>query len=327
MSSGITTQSYTVSFLLICGILLRRLKKRKILQWTLGSVAVITTCGRYYLRWQHFHETRLDDLFNGLALASLLTYFAICQAKWSNTDPIGSLKLWLAQNLLFWVCLYLVKATFLSLYWSIFNVSPTFRKVWWPVLVYNVVAFSTMFLGQLWQCGNPLLYADPLSCKSYSNRPAGVLSPSQTANFVFAFALHIVSDCRLVALPILFLKKLRMSRSRKISVAAVLGIGVIDTLLGLVRLIVLLCASLRLPSPTDIARDDTLNVMGGLEPTIAVIDSALPVYRVLLPPSRKSREHETELQRNIAAMATVATIELSQAPPSLTREANVSSWV
>ena len=292
--------------------------KRKILQWSLGSVALVTTCGRYYLRWRHSHKARLDDLFNGLALFCLLTYFAVCQAKWSTSDPAAALRLWLAQNLLFWTCLYFVKATFLALFWFIFNVSAAFRKAWWTVTVFNFISFWAIFLSQLWQCGNPLVYADPQSCETYFNRPLGVLPPWQIAAYVLAFILHIPSDCLLIALPIFFLRKLQMSRSRKFSVATVLAIGVFDTVLGLTRLITLLCGQLNWPGPTDVARDMIfIDVAGILEPAVAVIVCALPIYRLLLPACQRNGEEETELQRNAARMGTVTTVEASKPCRSL----------
>ena len=106
-----------------------------------------------------------------------------------------------------------------------------------------------------------------------------------------------------------------MSRSRKISVGAVLGIGVFDTLLGLTRLITLLCNQLNWPEPTDIARYKitVVDVVGVFEPAVAVIVCALPVYKLLLPCFKEREQDETELQRNAATMGTVTTVESNQA--------------
>lgn len=55
----------------------------------------------------------------------------------------------------FWVTIYCVKASFLSLYFVIFGVSKKFRMAWWAVAAYTFAAFLATFFAIFWSCGPP----------------------------------------------------------------------------------------------------------------------------------------------------------------------------
>lgn len=63
-----------------------------------------------------------------------------------------------------WTTLYLVKASFLALIWSIFKVSPRFQVAWWIIAIYTFLTFWVVLLSLLWQCGSPSLYDSAEVC-------------------------------------------------------------------------------------------------------------------------------------------------------------------
>lgn len=55
----------------------------------------------------------------------------------------------------FWLTIYFVKASFLALYWAIFEVSTKFRLAWMVVTAYTLISFLITFLAIFWSCGKP----------------------------------------------------------------------------------------------------------------------------------------------------------------------------
>jgi hypothetical protein len=115
----------------------------------------------------------LDDIFNGFALASLLVFITTYQVYFPTQYEYELYALGLGGYLptdeklsyinavnevnvvFFWVTIFFVKASFLSLYWVIFGVSKRFRLAWMLVVGYTVVSFLAIFLAFFWSCGTP----------------------------------------------------------------------------------------------------------------------------------------------------------------------------
>ena len=111
----------------------------------------------------------------------------------------------------------------------------------------------------------------------------------------FRFAFHISSDVFILALPLVFIGRIQTSRARKVSVAGIFALIIIDIVCGILRNAGALCASLNVTT-TDTCISIGL-VMDVCEPSIAVIVCALPAYRVLLPSEGKRRYRQMEQQR------------------------------
>ena len=109
---------------------------------------MITLFGRLYIRYHQFGRLQTDDIFNVLAVLSLLAFTAIGESmnRMNLNDLVLALRLQLATDILLWTTLYLVKFSFLALMWSIFRVSCPFRKAWWTVTIYSVITFLIIFL-------------------------------------------------------------------------------------------------------------------------------------------------------------------------------------
>ena len=193
-----------------------------------------------------------------------------------------------------WTVLYLVKGSFLALIWSIFNVSADFRKAWWVVTVYTFLGFWPIVLSELWQCGDPSQYDNPSACQKSHERLSAQLSI-----IWFRFVLHVTSDLFILTLPLAHIQKLHMSRGKKISVAAVFALIIIDIISGILRNVVSVYSGMQQSSKTSF---DVALITGVIEPAVAVIVCALPVYRALLPSSKKRRNMPDELRRNAATV-------------------------
>ena len=192
----------------------------------------------------------------------------------------SDLELWMRTSLtaemLLWCTLYLVKASFLALMWTIFNISLGFRRAWLVVTVYTFITFWPVFFSALWQCGNPSDYDNIQAC---NNMTVAMFYPSDVMKIVF----HLTSDLLILALPLVQIRKLQMSTTKKISVAAVFILIVVDIIGGIIRN----AASVGSDFATNNAQLclDVNLIWMVVEPSIAVIVCAMPAYRVLLPRS------------------------------------------
>lgn len=180
-------------------------------------------------------------------------------------------RLQFADNLLLWATIYLVKASFLALIWNIFKVSKGFRKAWWIVSVYTFITFWIVFLQHLWLCGSPSNYDDQQACDLNFTNLTGIV--------ICIFALHISSDLFIIALPQVQVRKLSMPLSRKVNVAAIFAIGIIDTMIGIARNVATVLT--HIGTSTD-AAIDVDNICGVVEPALAVIVCSLPAYKALV---------------------------------------------
>lgn len=196
------------------------------------------------------------------------------------------LKLGLAYSWLLWTTLYLVKASFLALCYSVFGISDGFRKAWWTVLIFTFLTYWPIMLLELWHCGSPSNYANPAVCQEYFAPDTGINSIAPAVDA----ALHAASDCFILTLPLVFISKLQMSRAHKVGMAAVFAVVVTDIVMGIIRNISVLYFY-----QGDYA--DVQVVMTVFEPGLAVIVCALPAYRGLLSRASVRKKPSIELQR------------------------------
>lgn len=192
------------------------------------------------------------------------------------------------MDMLLWATLYLVKASFLALIWHVFNVSAGFRKAWWIVTIYTFVTFWIIFLSELWQCGDPSTYDDPQACDyAYFIQTQGPIT-------ITRFVLHISSDLFIIVLPLIPIRKLNMPMSRKIGVAAIFMIIIIDTAISITRNVGVVLAAYGSPTDTSGSVDLVCQVV---EPALAVLVCSLPAYKTLVLKFRSRRSSSYERPR------------------------------
>lgn len=150
----------------------------KVTAWTFTSLAFLSTLGRFYIHWQKNKRWRWDDYLNGLALLFLLgftvTYHLFAPVVYdaqmfmqglggklpTEAEYNVDLRINTANNFLFFSTIYTVKASFLALYWQIFEVSMRFRIAWILVSIYTAASFLASFLSVFWECVSPKHFLD-----------------------------------------------------------------------------------------------------------------------------------------------------------------------
>ncbi|CAI6339408.1 unnamed protein product [Periconia digitata] len=242
--------------------------------WTFTVAAVIMTLGRFAIHWRKNKRLSWDDHFNGIALIFLVGYvmtYQICMSIYENgiTDPVLLLRANIANTVLFFTTIYAVKASFLALYWKIFELSRGFRVAWILVSIFTFTSFLATFLSMFWQCGSPKYFDDTERCKS--------AVPIKDPPVILMWcSLHIVGDLLLMIIPLALLSKMLMPIRQKIGVAMIFCLVLITIVLDILRTVFTLL--------------DTPNTLWALlEPTIAVIIAALPSYGSLLTSTSKQQ--------------------------------------
>jgi magnesium-transporting ATPase (P-type) len=141
--------------------------------------AILLTIGRFRIHWRKNRRFGWDDYFNAIALVFLLIFtityqlyvpieynaqlyaLGLSDRAPTNRDQILDMKLNVVNIVMFFSVIYSVKASFLALYWQIFEVSPRFRKAWWCVMVYTLLCYLVSFTAIFWNCGSPAKFLDP----------------------------------------------------------------------------------------------------------------------------------------------------------------------
>ena len=143
------------------------------------ALACFFTIGRFAIHWHRRRRLAWDDFFNGVAmlfcLAFTATYHMFAPTEYNSQlaamgiipesevkvgDPSLNARLNAANSLIFWCVIYTVKASFLALYWHIFEVSWKFRIAWAFAAVFTFISFTVTLMWGFWLCGIPKYFPD-----------------------------------------------------------------------------------------------------------------------------------------------------------------------
>ncbi|KAH7116762.1 hypothetical protein B0J11DRAFT_100471 [Dendryphion nanum] len=258
------------------------------LAWSMTATSVLLTAGRLAIRWNTIRKIGLDDWLNTVA-ALLCIPFVVTTMQylpdeyWAQRYYLGlggelpsqerqilANKLELATLILFWLIIYLVKASFLALYWHLFRVSSKFLVVWWFTTGFIILSFLVTMTSILWKCGRPV---DLINLDACSGMPMQI-----AINLMWIWcSLNIAGGILLMALPIFMVtsRLLTLEKMQKVGLIFVFCLVLIDIAFDIVRTVYALTMELS-------ARTNLPAVWTICEPTIAVIVCALPTYKKFL---------------------------------------------
>ena len=189
-----------------------------------------------------------------------------------------SITLQLVVDMIFWLVIFFVKASFLATYWALFNVSRRFRIAWWAVAFYTFASGWALFLAPLWVCGAPSKATSFKTCNDPSRIPPDMI------NLWWWMAVNVLGDVLIMVLPLGMLAKIRMSAPQRLGLAAIFAIGLIDVLFDVLRTVY----NVRLIYGSWAIQVSTVVTL--CEPAVAVMVCTLPSYRSLLPTQLKRRK-------------------------------------
>ncbi|KAL4801863.1 hypothetical protein BDV18DRAFT_148297 [Aspergillus unguis] len=201
----------------------------------------------------------------------------------SIDEQINAEKVDLANQLLYNPILALVRA---SLILFLFRLGDTRRIVRWNLIAIfwvNLGLLISIFLADLLQC-SPLHYAyDAPAMDLAAQQETGDDSAKggscihEVQFFLASASLSIVTDIWLLCIPSVIVRRLQMSRRKKMAVIAVLSMGAIVTLVAIARLVIY---AYRFQPD----RDSTYNIghtMSSIEVNVAIMTASATSFPVL----------------------------------------------
>ncbi|TGO14303.1 hypothetical protein BTUL_0055g00530 [Botrytis tulipae] len=233
-------------------VLVVPLENLNALAWTLFSISTVLTFGRFCIRGQKGKSLHLDDVFNALALGSLLafaiTYQVYLPIQYNYQLYALGLGGYLPSNdqLIYAQNMGIVNIVFF----------------WRSQSNYTAISFLATFFAIFWSCKTPSQLEDLEACNTISEE---LIIGLETLWCV----LNTVGDILTMTLPLGMLRAMHMPTSRKLGVAAIAGLVIIDILFDVLRTIYTV-GSYTSTFPNGNA------VWALCEPTIAVMVCALP---------------------------------------------------
>jgi hypothetical protein len=133
--------------------------------WSLASLCILLTLGRYVIRYRVSLNFKMDDIAHLCALGWLIVFASVTQAMFSPTkelltdpDPPSNAvvafgRLQTAQGSSYYLLHWTVKLAFLLLYRELFWISKQFIRAWWCVAAFVLIGFGIALAGILTQHG------------------------------------------------------------------------------------------------------------------------------------------------------------------------------
>ncbi|KAF2277582.1 uncharacterized protein EI97DRAFT_298194 [Westerdykella ornata] len=266
------------------------------------TVCLLLTAGRLILRWKKLRTLHADDIWNAIAAflvipfvvvglialpieyRSQLYYLRRVGEPPSLDEMILSYRVNFASLVFFWLILYSVKASFLSLYWKIFAVSTWFRYVWWISTAFITTSFLITIISIFWQCGSPSQISNFEVCEENETTPFTLL--------IIWCTLNVLGGVLLMALPLVMVttRLMKLEKSARIGLIVIFSLVVVDIAFDIVRTVYSLSGTLSTQTNLN-------SVWTFLEPTIAVTVCALPCYKGFISGKRSKTVSESSLRK------------------------------
>ncbi|CEO59583.1 hypothetical protein PMG11_04256 [Penicillium brasilianum] len=208
-----------------------------------------------------------------------------------STVPEDSVQLqivFFVTTSLLWICLWMVKFSLLSMYKRLL-VGKTYIAVWWIITISCALVLIGCILSSWFSCSSFHAWFTAGACSTPRDNRAAVIS------LYYAYAVDIITDLAIMALPIRLIWHLRMQLKQKMSIGGLFCFGWICIIVATIRVIQLGSASNE--SASGRPAPSWLAMWGIIEASIAVMIGCCPgLYRVVksvISPSKASYEYNS----------------------------------
>lgn len=193
----------------------------------------------------------LEDCWIFLALAALL---ALCILETiqlpsqyyitgvlSGAIPLNSFETVIAHTeryllfqfpitILFWTVLWSVKAAFLALYWRLFRDLTWYRRVWFVLSVFTLLAYGGCVTTLVLSCG-----PDVRNFFAF-NKCAGPQNVwSSNFSVYFSTAVDVFTDVCIMAMPLRLIYNVKVSLKQKVGLVCVFSLGFVMIVFAIIR--------------------------------------------------------------------------------------------
>ncbi|KAM0234057.1 hypothetical protein ACHAP5_010200 [Fusarium lateritium] len=264
--------------------------------WVCFTVATLFVSLRLFVRWRQNRRLLADDYWVIWAWTCTLT-MAILQTEqmdslWYMTqlqngrlayDPKElvrqrtELSKWQFPIIkMFWIVLWSVKASFLSLFYRLVQPFPIIRRLWYCVAAFTALSLAVCIICSTLTCSPPSRYFNS-GCDTPQEKWR------QSFNVIFSTAVDISSDLMIMALPIAVLPSLQLDKKKKIGLGIAFSLGIIIICVATIRM-----SQVVVGDQVDLVG---LAIWGAVETATALVVGSLPALKGLL--SRGIKKYTT----------------------------------
>ncbi|KAF4539730.1 CFEM domain-containing protein [Lasiodiplodia theobromae] len=231
------------------------------------SATVIT---RFSIRIWKRKPLQVEDLLVGVSWASFLaltiSYIVVTPPMYHvyavyggqaapypeiMDDALFIVKVFFYSTMLLWVTLWAVKFSLLALYRRLMNGLRTYIVLWWMLVVFCALTFIGAIISNLTSCSSMHAWFTPglnylpatLLGRTLSDLPytGECATPrdikAQIASLYYAFAVDVLTDLLVMALPIRLIWNLQMPRAEKLAVGALFCSGFVCITMAVLRVV------------------------------------------------------------------------------------------
>ncbi|KAH3371389.1 hypothetical protein KXW99_000318 [Aspergillus fumigatus] len=279
--------------------------------WTGAGLGIIFASIRFGIRIKRMKRLLVDDYFVLLALVFLVTN-AILQTLQAPhlyymllnvTGPdivYHALKYTHFEFVIigiFWSVLWSIKGSFLALFWLISDGLPHYRRVWWGVTTFAVLAYIGCWLASILNCHPPSDYFRfgivVVELWRKCTKPIDIRG--SVISICYSTTVDILTDLMIMYLPLRILWKTKMNLYQKLGLATVFCLG----------FVIIAAAIIRAVAITGKAYSDqaALAIWGIAESSISMIVGCLPPFKSFITSGSSSANYNYNYNYNSSQRA------------------------
>ncbi|KAJ5407977.1 hypothetical protein N7509_001860 [Penicillium cosmopolitanum] len=184
-----------------------------------------------------------------------------------------------------WICLWMVKFSLLSMYKRLL-VGKQYLLAWWVIVILCILFLIGCILSSWFSCESFHAWFTAGECGTARDHRAARIS------LYFAYAVDILTDLAIMALPLRLIWNLRMKPRQKLSIGGLFCFGWVCIIVSTIRVV-----KLGEGTATGVPAPSWLALWATIEASIAVMIGCCPgLYRVMktaLSPSKHSYDYNS----------------------------------
>ncbi|KAG4026836.1 hypothetical protein MFRU_036g00690 [Monilinia fructicola] len=247
------------------------------------ALACLLVCLRTWSRYSS-HQFGWDD---GLIVVAMILSIGETSVTWKfavenyigihvwdipvKNDMVTGLKYGFAVQILYNPILAIVKSSILIFLLRISGQKKNVKYTIWGLLAFNNIMMIAIFFGVIFQC-------TPIAFNWQTDIPGGYCI-KRGLFYVVTAIIFLITDIMVLLIPFWIVVGLKMPRKTKLSVIGVFSLGIFVTVVGVVRLWVIICQYF-LPPPED----PTYGIgfcTSSIENNLAIITASAPALKPL----------------------------------------------
>ncbi|KAF2404903.1 hypothetical protein EJ06DRAFT_485279, partial [Trichodelitschia bisporula] len=259
--------------------------------WTMASVATVFFIARMVVRIKYSRAVFVDDALACFALVCLIANAIVitlmCPMMYATLqlaslglgrranlfdDVILYMRYQFSSTLLFWTCIWLVKASFLAFFKRLTLNLKAHTIAWWVIAGLTIAGYAGSVISYPLSCIHPSIHEKrltrPVACEHPYNIRIAIIS------LRLSTALDIATDALIIALPMSLAWRVRLPFRTRLALSGVFALGGFIVLFAIIRVIV---------TDTKTSRPEVswLNLWSAIESSIAVIVCNLAPFKTL----------------------------------------------